>query len=184
MTGSGIAFAPTLLVSAAESRALAAAAPTELAPSARTDGNWERSKTPAKGRSKAVLVAGGAALAAVALVAFFAGRRSQAPEPEKPLAVASEQAPTPVASTEPVTAPTPPATSSVEPEPSAKPTSRPAPTSTGRDGSERRRPRITRPSQPPPRCEKGETLTNGHCCKTGLVWLNGRCDRPIATTLP
>ena len=32
--------------------------------------------------------------------------------------------------------------------------------------------------------KKGETLSNGHCCKTGLVWLNGRCDRPIATTLP
>jgi serine/threonine-protein kinase len=185
MTGSGIAFAPTVLANAAESRALRAAAPTELAPSARTDGNWERSKLTTKGRSKAVLASGGAALVAVALVAFVAGRRSQKPEPEKVPAVASEEAPrAPVASSEPANAPAPTATPRVEPEPSAKPSSKTSPTSTGRDGSERRRPRITRPSQPTPRCEKGESLSNGHCCKTGLVWLNGRCDRPIATTLP
>ncbi len=185
MTGSGIAFAPTLLASAAESRALVAGAPTELAPAARTDGNWERSKTGSRGRSKTVLISGGAALVAVALVGFFAGRRSQTPERDKELAVASEKAPPPVASSEAITAPTPAVTARVEPEPSAKSSTKTSPTSTGRDGSDRRRTRITRPTQPTtPRCERGETLSNGHCCKTGLVWLNGRCDRPIATTLP
>ncbi|HEX2879594.1 MAG TPA: serine/threonine-protein kinase [Polyangiaceae bacterium] len=35
-----------------------------------------------------------------------------------------------------------------------------------------------------PQCAKGQSLSSGHCCPNGLTWQNGRCDRPLATTLP
>jgi tRNA A-37 threonylcarbamoyl transferase component Bud32 len=35
-----------------------------------------------------------------------------------------------------------------------------------------------------PACPKGQAQSAGHCCPLGLEWLNGRCDRPLATSLP
>jgi eukaryotic-like serine/threonine-protein kinase len=190
MASPGLAFAPTVQVSGPESRAMqaaaaaklaAAGAPTQVAPSA-TDGNWERTKTSSGSRSKLLFATGGVAVAAVVLVAFLAGRRSQgeAPDPDKAPAAVSETVVSPPAPPEPAA---PSASAPVaDPAPSAaKPIPRTTPT--GRDGSDRHRPR-TRPSPTPQRCPKGESLSQGHCCKNGLVWLNGRWARPIATSLP
>jgi serine/threonine-protein kinase len=33
-------------------------------------------------------------------------------------------------------------------------------------------------------CPTGQARSKGHCCPVGLQWLNGRCDRPLATSLP
>ena len=190
MASPGLAFAPTIVASGPESRAMQEAARaksaavdarTELAPSG-TDGNWERTKTSGGSRSKLFVATGGVALAAVALVAFLAGRRSQgeAPEPDKAPAAVSENVVPPPAPSLPAALSA--SATPADPAPSvAKPIPRTTPT--GRDGSDRHRPR-TRPSPTPQRCQKGESLSQGHCCKNGLVWLNGRCDRPIATSLP
>jgi serine/threonine-protein kinase len=190
-----IAFAPTIQASAAESRALRAEAATARASSAsaRTEGNWERTGTSNGRRSKLFLLAGAAAVAAVALVAFAAGRRSQEPGRDEgkrsPASAVAPPAPSPK--------PEPAATISAEPirpsladgdvrgsasPPTAQPSVRDA-NRDGRDGERQRiRPRVTQ--VPATRCPKGESPSEGHCCKTGLVWLNGRCDRPIATKLP
>jgi serine/threonine-protein kinase len=194
------AFAPTIQASATESQALrdgelggVATAVASGGARERTDGNWERTRTSGGGRNKVLLFGGGAAVAAIALVAFLAGQRSQGPElnerkapaaiakrpppaipePEQQKPPAPESAPKAGGSDEPT-----------EPEPRSPPLVTPRDTS-NRDGRDtERRPR-TRTTQPPAtRCPKGEAMSHGHCCKTGLVWLNGRCDRPIATTLP
>jgi eukaryotic-like serine/threonine-protein kinase len=198
-SASSVAFAPTINASAAESRALRGEAlggvPTELASAtARTDGNWERTRTASGGRNKVFLFGGGGALAAVALVAFLAGQRSQgkAQDGAKAPAAVTDVAPPPVASN-PETKPKP-----FQPEPKSgaddlpSQPSRSSPPSTregtSREGTSREgttRPRAARPAGPTTqRCAKGESMSDGHCCKSGLVWLNGRCDRPIATSLP
>ena len=33
-----------------------------------------------------------------------------------------------------------------------------------------------------PSCEKGEVLSEGHCCPRGHLWRAGRCERPLATS--
>ena len=33
-----------------------------------------------------------------------------------------------------------------------------------------------------PTCEKGEVLSEGHCCQRGHLWRSGRCERPLATS--
>jgi serine/threonine-protein kinase len=45
-------------------------------------------------------------------------------------------------------------------------------------------PIVTARPPPKPSCERGEVLSNGHCCAIGLVWQQGRCDRPLATQTP
>lgn len=39
-------------------------------------------------------------------------------------------------------------------------------------------PPVTRPT----RCEPPLVLSNGHCCPRGMVWQNGKCERPLATS--
>ncbi|HEX6276500.1 MAG TPA: serine/threonine-protein kinase [Polyangiaceae bacterium] len=200
------AFAPTIQASAAESRALRGralgSAPTDAAGSsgsARTDGNWERTRTPSGSRNRVLLFGGAAAFGVVALVAFAAGQRSQdepVTETEAPVA-ASHVAPVPAPSALPAPAAKP---SASQPgadgsyEAPVQPGSRSSPLPTTRDtnrddrdadrDSQRTRPRTRTAQQPAARCPKGESLSQGHCCKNGLIWLNGRCDRPIATSLP
>jgi serine/threonine protein kinase len=45
---------------------------------------------------------------------------------------------------------------------------------------------IAKPAAPPPtskpQCAATEVLSNGHCCPRGLVWQDGRCERPLATS--
>jgi serine/threonine-protein kinase len=81
----------------------------------------------------------------------------------------------------------PPETTSV-PKPEVTATAAPAPAlrsaevaqvaSAAKPASVARRPRSA------PACPKGQTQSAGHCCPLGLEWLNGRCDRPLATSLP
>jgi hypothetical protein len=146
-----------------------------------TQGTWERSGNPARRRTAvlAAVAAGGALV--VALGAFYAGRwgDSTAPraEPEArptrvPASGGSPVAAVPPSAAPPVVAPR--AVDSAEQVPSAS-----APE---RAESIAKRPRTATPRAPVrARCPAGQVLSNGHCCAAGLVWMNGRCDRPLAT---
>jgi serine/threonine-protein kinase len=73
-----------------------------------------------------------------------------------------------------------------EPEvaPSAAPTAAPSGAVAAPQASVTKKAPVTRRSRSSPTCPKGQTQSAGHCCPLGLEWLNGRCDRPLATSLP
>ncbi len=173
------AYAETINASAAD----LAVAGTQVAPGTQgTQGTWEKSGTPSRRRAT-LLAAGGVGGLVILLGAFYAGRGSnQAAEPsvesERRAAPATE-APASAASAAPsvavsvapsvapeIASPREPASSAAAPADSTAKGARPA-------GAARAAAR--------PRCPAGQALSQGHCCATGLVWLNGRCDRPLAT---
>jgi eukaryotic-like serine/threonine-protein kinase len=146
-----------------------------------TQGTWERSGNPARRRTAlfAAAAAGGALV--VALGAFYAGRSGDSAErraePEArttgvPASGGATAAAVPPIAAPPVVAPQ--AVGSAQPLPSAS-----APE---RVESTVKRPHTATPRAPlRPRCPAGQVLSSGHCCAAGLVWMNGRCDRPLAT---
>jgi len=153
-----------------------------------TAGGWE-SRASAPDRRKLVLGAAGAAivLAGVLTGVFLLGQRS-ARDPD----AAAERASAPAATT----ASPPPAASafaSVEPVvtaavPSTLPSATAVPSATAEPVDSVKKParRAPAPARPArgPQCPKGQVATNGHCCPAGMVWQQGACDRPLATSLP
>jgi serine/threonine-protein kinase len=144
--------------------------------SAGTNGTWE-SPGPGAQRKRALVLGLGAILVVGALLAsvFALGRRSgdhalpeSATSPTKISAAPATQS-----SAAPLSEPTPAVAL-----PSAAPSS-----STAAAASSARR---SSPARAPQRavCPKGQSLSSGHCCPSGLVWQKGGCDRPLAVSLP
>jgi serine/threonine-protein kinase len=172
ITRGSIPFGAT--VSASDASAISQASPA-------TDGTWERPKEAAP-RKVLALAAGAVVVVGLVLASVFAlGRHSaeEAREPDVPARRGSQSAPAaapPLA--EPPQAPAVTATPNPVPDAeSAKPAASASPETTAR------RPTVARPA-PKGACPKDQVLTNGHCCPRGLVWQNGGCDRPLATSLP
>jgi tRNA A-37 threonylcarbamoyl transferase component Bud32 len=167
-------YAETINASAA---ALAPAA-TQGGPG--TQGTWERSGNPARRRTALFVAAGAAAALVVGLGAFYVGRSGSPPErrvESEPRRVRAAAASASVAEAgipvEPPPVVAPRATESAEPVPQA---SAPSPADSTAEKAR------TTPRMPARlRCPAGQALSKGHCCASGLVWMNGRCDRPLAT---
>jgi serine/threonine-protein kinase len=157
-----------------------------------TQGTWEKDGGPGRRRATLFVVGGIAAVVAVALVAFTAGRDSEraverGAESERSVrGTASAPAAT--------TLPAPAAPASAAEVPSAAPAVSPeigGPVASAPEGATSAAPadstaKSARPAggtRAPPRlrCPAGQVPSKGHCCPTGLVWLNGHCDRPLAT---
>jgi tRNA A-37 threonylcarbamoyl transferase component Bud32 len=137
----------------------------------------------ASGTVRLLLTAGGAAIAGGLVIFTLLRRPDVDANAEKALdARASAAANTPSANAEPVAPPvapvvptlipTVPATTSAEPTPSAVPVA----AASAKPALPRRAPSTG--------CPSGQTRSRGHCCPAGLQWLNNRCDRPLATSLP
>jgi serine/threonine-protein kinase len=151
--------------------------------SPKTQGTWEKGGGPTRRRNTLFVAAGVVGALLVALGAFYAGRSGG--RSAEPNVVARERV-APVASS-PATQPATPealraapivVASGVEPAESAPRASATIPADSAARGA-----RGPGPARAParPRCPAGQALSLGHCCPTGLVWLNGRCDRPLAT---
>jgi serine/threonine protein kinase len=149
--------------------------------SAGTDGNWERPKERVQ-RKVLVLAAAAVLLVGVLLASVFAlGRRSaeDTSEPEASVRDSSQNAPAAALPLpEPQRAPVASATAAAAADPVPL---KPAPSASAAPVP--RRVPVARPA-PKGQCAKDQVLTNGHCCPRGLVWQNGGCDRPLATSLP
>jgi serine/threonine-protein kinase len=144
-----------------------------------TDGTWERPKETAP-RKVLALALGGVLVVGVLLASVFAlGRRSaeDASEHETPAHRGSQSTP---AAAAPVPEPSPSPVATATPA-APDPVVKPAASASAEPAA--RRPAVARPSARGP-CTKDQVLTNGHCCPRGLVWQNGGCDRPLATSLP
>ena len=169
-------YAETINASAAE---LASAAATQGGPG--TQGTWEKSGKPGARRTALFVAAGVGGALLVALGAFYAGRSGSPPNagaaPEAERSVRASSAPAAPAATASAEAPVAPAVapSAVEPAPAPE-ASVAAPADSA---AKKTKAPATGPARP--RCPAGQALSKGHCCPTGLVWLNGRCDRPLAT---
>jgi tRNA A-37 threonylcarbamoyl transferase component Bud32 len=134
----------------------------------------------ASGTVRLLLTAGGAAIAGGLVIFTLLRRPDRDANAEKALeAGASAATMSPSATAEPaapvVSAVTPAVSTTPSAEPS--PTAAPAPAASVKPASSPRR-------APSAGCPSGQTRSKGHCCPVGLQWLNGRCDRPLATSLP
>lgn len=81
-------------------------------------------------------------------------------------ATAPASAPASAASAPPLVPSSAPSASTIQ-SPSGTPSMKPIPPATV----------VSKPS-----CEKGEVLSEGHCCPRGHLWRAGRCERPLATS--
>jgi serine/threonine-protein kinase len=145
-----------------------------------TDGNWERTKPrPQRGRTLMLAMAGLGLVVALLASVFALGRRSV----DRATPAASEAAQqVPASGAQQLPAQAEPRT-----EASAVSGAPPSPSTLAPDvaapaGSSRR----TRLGSAPrgPVCPKGQVLSAGHCCPSGLVWQKTACDRPLAVSLP
>jgi eukaryotic-like serine/threonine-protein kinase len=161
-----------------------AAAVTAAGPG--TQGAWEKSGGARGRRTAFVLAVGAAGALVVALGAFYAGRSDRSAEPTatsearaaavpvtSPSATAASGAPEPSERAPALT----PAPTSMAGDPAAP---RTAPSAAPADSAAKKTKSRTAPAAVRPRCPTGQVLSQGHCCTTGLVWMNGRCDRPLA----
>jgi serine/threonine-protein kinase len=147
--------------------------------SAGTDGNWERPKERIQ-RRMLVLVAGAVFVVAVLLASVFALGRRSAEDTSAPEASAHRASQTAPAAAPPLPEPRPAAVPSAAAASVAVPM-QPVPSASAEPVT--RRVPVSRPA-PKAQCPKDQVFTNGHCCPRGLVWQNGGCDRPLATSLP
>jgi tRNA A-37 threonylcarbamoyl transferase component Bud32 len=134
----------------------------------------------ASGTLRLLLTAGGAAIAGGLVIWTLLRRSDIDANAEKALEAGASAATTsPSATAEPAA----PVVSAVTPAVSATPSAEPAPTAAPAPAASVKPASSTRRA-PSAACPSGQTRSKGHCCPVGLQWLNGRCDRPLATSLP
>jgi tRNA A-37 threonylcarbamoyl transferase component Bud32 len=140
-----------------------------------TGGAWGRTAAARTGRRTLTLGVTGALVAAALLGGVYAlGRNAAKPEAAKEKPTLSGAPP---GTPEPVIAP------HVAPIEPARPSESPG--SAASEDSHGAHRTVKAPSTSARgACAKGQALSSGHCCPTGLVWQKGGCDRPLAVTLP
>jgi serine/threonine protein kinase len=125
------------------------------------------------------MIVGAVVIGAVGTIAVWAGRSERAA-----VTTAGSVAPRTVASAVAATSGTATATATVTVTEGAIAPASPSASASALASASSSARRVVAPAHPTGVCATGETLSNGHCCVTGFVWREGRCERDIAVKAP